>query len=88
MKLKIKDEFKGMIVTRNHNRVGKITFDTNRVEEDRYINFFNHGFEEMFDVVDEVITEKAIITEVKIENNKIVEEVKPSNYKRTPRKKK
>lgn len=51
MELKIKDEYRGMIISRNWVGTGKITFDANRAPEFTYVNFYKHGFEDVFDVV-------------------------------------
>lgn len=53
-KLKLKEQYKGTIVSRNHNLIGRVTFDTNTVSEDKYLNFYNLGFDQMFDEIEEV----------------------------------
>lgn len=48
-KLKLKDKYKGLIVTRTDIRVGKITFDANTVKPEDYQNFYDLGFTELFE---------------------------------------
>lgn len=71
MKLKLKDEYKGIIVSRNDIKLGRVTFDTNKVDEENYKNFFRLGFEYLFEIiVDEVIEEVTEFIEEKIEERK------------------
>lgn len=48
MKLKLKDGYKGAIITLNHNKFGKITLDTNNIDESEYEFYYNAGFQSMF----------------------------------------
>lgn len=49
--LRLKDEYKGMIITRNHMLVGNVTFDTTRVAAEKYANFQNI-FPDLFESVE------------------------------------
>lgn len=46
--LKIKPEYQGLIITRNHMILGQITFDPFKVDPEHYINFYNNGFDYIF----------------------------------------
>lgn len=51
MRLEIKRELMGLVVTRSVPCFpGSITFDTCRTRPEHYINFYNMGFSDMFDV--------------------------------------
>jgi len=81
-KLKLKEEYKGVIVTRNHMKVGKVTFNANSVKEEQYINFYNLGFEELF-----IEVEEAPKAELLVEDKLIKPIVTPSTKpKRKPNK--
>ena len=71
--LKLKEKYKGLKVTRSNITIGKITFDANSVKEEHYQNYYDLGFTELFDVVEE--TPKKEI---------IVEEEKPKRKRKTP----
>lgn len=49
--LRLKDEYKGMIITRNHMLVGNVTFDSTRVAAEQYANFQNI-FPDLFESVE------------------------------------
>jgi hypothetical protein len=57
MKYKLKDEYKGVKVTRNHMGIGKVTFDANIVKEEHYENYVKLGFGELFEEILETIVE-------------------------------
>ena len=63
--LKLKEKYKGLRVTRNDIRVGKITFDANSVKEEHYQNFYDLGFTELFEVVEEAPKKELIVEEEK-----------------------
>ena len=62
--LKLKEKYKGLRVTRNDIRVGKITFDANSVKEEHYQNFYDLGFTELFEVVEEAPKKEIIVEEI------------------------
>jgi len=71
MKLRLKDEYKGVIVSRNDIKIGRITFDSNKVSEENYKNFYKLGFEYLFElIIEEVIEEIKEFVEDKIETVK------------------
>lgn len=49
--IRLKDEYKGMIITRNHMLVGNVTFDSTRVAPKQYANFQNI-FPDLFESVE------------------------------------
>ena len=70
MKLKIKKEMKGLVITLNNMSIGQITFDSNKVDEANYINFYNLGFSEIFEVMEEEPVKKLLIeNKIKRKNN-------------------
>lgn len=52
MKLRLKKQYVGVTISRHYMGLGTITFDTNVSEED-YINYYNLGFDMLFDEVKE-----------------------------------
>jgi len=66
MKLKIKEELKGLTITITNMSIGQITFDSNKVDEANYINFYNLGFSEIFEVLEEETPVKKLLIENKI----------------------
>jgi Mg2+ and Co2+ transporter CorA len=60
MKYKLKEEYKGVIVTRNHMSIGKVTFDANIVKEEHYENYVKLGFDELFEEIVETIVEAVV----------------------------
>lgn len=48
MNLKLKDEYKGLTITKSLFGIGQITLNTQTVLEEDYQNFFNIGFDECF----------------------------------------
>jgi hypothetical protein len=55
MNLKVKKQYEGIILTRMVLGVGEITFDPNQTSPEHYINFFNYGFDFIFE---EIVEEK------------------------------
>ena len=56
MQYKLKDEYKGIIVSRNNPIIGKITFNSNTCKPEDYKTYFRLGFEELFEeIVEKVI---------------------------------
>lgn len=47
-KLTLKSECKGLIITRNHFSLGRITFNADQVDPANYINYSKSGFENIF----------------------------------------
>lgn len=75
MKYKLKQEFQGVRVTRNHMGIGKVTFDANSVNPEHYENYVKLGFEELFEEILETLIEVVVDTLVeKVED--IVEDIK------------
>lgn len=56
--IKIKQEFEGLVITRNTLLTGQITLDTNTVEERFYQNFINIGFGDIFEDIEEQSVEQ------------------------------
>ena len=55
--LKLKEEYKGLVITKLYPGVGYITFDTDKVLQSQYKNFLPYGFDHIFDVENEIVTE-------------------------------
>lgn len=51
--MKLRNEYKGVIITRMIPGIGEITFDPFLVKEDDYNNFYNLGFEFIFEIESE-----------------------------------
>lgn len=68
MNYKLKDEYQGVIVSRNNPVIGRVTFNSNTVDPEHYENYFKLGFEELFEEIIEMIIDKTL--------DKIVDEVK------------
>ena len=49
---RIKKDYKGLVITRNHMLVGNITFDAAKVQPEQYDNFKKIGFEDVFEEVE------------------------------------
>lgn len=49
--LQIKQQYKGLVITRNLFNIGNVTLDTNTVEQHNYKNFYDIGFDEFFEDV-------------------------------------
>lgn len=47
-KLKLKNEYLGVVITRNKLGVGTLTFDSSNVEEAAYENYAKLGFDDLF----------------------------------------
>ena len=58
MELKLKPEYTGVTVTKNVFAIGMVTFDSLKVPRDLYINYFNLGFDFIFDIVKTKETKK------------------------------
>jgi hypothetical protein len=58
MNLKVKKQYEGIILTRMVLGVGEITFDPNQTSQEHYINFFNYGFDFIFEEIKEEIQSK------------------------------
>lgn len=55
---KIKNEYSGLIITKNVYGLGQVTFDSSKVDPKDYKTYVKLGFEELFEkVVEEVIEE-------------------------------
>lgn len=46
--LKLKNQYKGLTITRSHKALGTITFDSNKVNESEYQFYYNNGFKDLF----------------------------------------
>ena len=57
---KLKEEFKGLIITKKHIILGDVTFDSNTVSQEKFENFINLGcgFEILFENEPEPIKEE------------------------------
>ena len=75
---KIKDQYKGLIITRNVFALGQVTFDPSKVDPKDYKNYVKMGFEELFEeVIEEII--QLIVEEVK----DVIEDIKEDIQERT-----
>lgn len=81
--LKLKEKYKGLRVTRNDIRVGKITFDANFVKEEHYQNFYDLGFTELFEVVEEAPKKEIIVEEEKPKRKRPARRKKTDNKEET-----
>ena len=90
MTLQLKKEYEGKTVTRTHRLVGNITFDPAKVSTERYKNYYNSGFEDLFDVVPEPAQQEIDpVTEKTDENNslELLEVAEKQQVKRSSQKK-
>jgi hypothetical protein len=55
IKLALKKEYEGVTIMRSNIQVGKVIFNASKVESSKYINYYNLGFEELFEIVEEPI---------------------------------
>ena len=79
---KIKNEYSGLIITKNVYGLGQVTFDSSKVDPKDYKTYVKLGFEELFEkVVEEVI--EFIVDEIK----EVIEEVKEKRAKKKSEKK-
>lgn len=51
MRLKIKDQYVGMVITRFVG-FGNLTFDYYKVIPEFYVNYYNNGFKDIFELVE------------------------------------
>jgi hypothetical protein len=58
MNIKVKKQYEGIILTRMILGVGEITFDPNNTSKEHYINFYNLGFDFIFEEIVEEIQSK------------------------------
>ena len=79
--LKLKDKYKGLRVTRSDIRVGKITFDGNSVKEEHYQNYYDLGFTELFEIVEEKPKKEIIVEEEKPKKKRPVRRKKKTDNK-------
>jgi len=59
-KYKLKPEYEGIIVSKNHMALGKITFDPTKVAPENYHNYVKLGFEELFEEIIEAVVQLLI----------------------------
>jgi hypothetical protein len=89
--LRLKKEFEGMIITRNHMLVGNVTFDSTRVDKSQYKNFQNI-FSDLFEEVElcDVCSNEGCICQKEVESldepNEDIEIVKEQVKKYTKKK--
>jgi hypothetical protein len=72
MKLKIKEEFKGQLITRRFIGRGEVVIDTTKnFTQSHMKNLYNGGFSDLFEYYnDEVIVEDKPLTKEKKKNGK------------------
>jgi hypothetical protein len=58
MKLKVKEKYRGMIVTRNVPEIGNAIFDPYIIDPEDYINYYNLGFDHLFEEIIEIKNNK------------------------------
>ena len=58
MEYRLKDEYKGIIVSRNNPIIGKVTFNSNTCKPEDYKTYFRLGFEELFEKVIDIVIDK------------------------------
>jgi hypothetical protein len=58
MNLRVKKQYEGIILTRMILGVGEITFDPNNTLHEHYINFYNLGFDFIFEEIKEETEKK------------------------------
>lgn len=81
--LKLKDKYKGIRVTRSNITIGKITFDSNSVKEEHYQNYYDLGFTELFELVEEAPKKEIIVEEEKPKKKRPVRRKKKTDNKDT-----
>ena len=79
---KLKEEFAGLVITRNWVGIGKITFDSNVVDQDKFENFAKYGFDDLFEDVEDFEEENEIEEEEKTIEEQVEEYVSADKPKR------
>lgn len=78
---RIKEQYKGLIITKSVFGLGQVTFDPSKVDPKDYKNYIKMGFEELFEeIIEEII--QLIIEEVKDVIEDIKEEIQEKKTKR------
>jgi hypothetical protein len=49
--IRLKKEYEGMIIARKIE-YSLITFDSNKILQEHYVNYYNKGFEDIFEVIE------------------------------------
>jgi len=57
-KFKLKEEYKGVIVTRTNMALGQVTFDADKIKEEYFEKYVNLGFGELFEEVSKPVNIK------------------------------
>jgi hypothetical protein len=73
MNIRVKNQYEGIILTRMILGVGQITFDPNNTSKEHYINFYNLGFDFIFEEIKEETESKPRKNSIKskiLENGK------------------
>lgn len=52
MKLQLKKEFAGQVITRRFTGIGYIELDTNKLDSRKILNYYRNGFEDIFEYVE------------------------------------
>ena len=73
MQYRLKEEYKGIIVSRNNPIIGKVTFNSNTCKPEDYKTYFKLGFEELFEervekVIDVIIDKIEDVVEDVVEH--------------------
>jgi hypothetical protein len=55
MKLQLKKEYQGQIITKRFIGIGNVSMDTTKLDSRRILNFYRNGFTEYFEYVEEEI---------------------------------
>lgn len=79
--LKLKNEYKGLIITKNVFGIGNITFDETKVNPIHYDNFAKIGFEELFEEGPDPDGTKQLLVDQSIKYEGIKQD-KPKNKKK------
>ena len=76
MKLQLKPEYAGLVITKNLYAIGNVTFDADKVKQEHYENYSAIGFYDIFETIEEN-TKVQIINE----GDKFIETIEDTELK-------
>lgn len=78
---KLKEEYKGIIVSRNNPIIGKVTFNSNTCKPEDYKTYFKLGFEELFEEIVEKVID-IVIDKIEDVAEDVIEHIQHKRKKR------
>jgi len=60
---RIREEYQGLIITKNVFAIGTITLDTNTIQEKHLENYLKFGFNDVIEVIEDEVIEDEVIEE-------------------------